>query len=87
MVPSLLQKIIMVYVDNEGAINLATNPFSSARTKHIDVRFHFIRELVSSGAIAVEYVPTTEQRGDILTKALVGPIFREHRDFLMNSSL
>ena len=87
MVPSLLQKIIMVYVDNEGAINLATNPFSSARTKHIDVRFHFIRELVSSGTIAVEYVPTTEQRADILTKALVGPIFREHRDFLMNSSL
>ena len=55
MVPSLLQKIFMVDVDNEGAINLATNPFSSARTKHIDVRFHFIRELVSSGTVAVEY--------------------------------
>lgn len=87
IVPSLLQKTIMVYVDNEGAIKLATNPFSSARTKHIDVRFHFVRELVSSGTIEVEYVPTTEQRADILTKALVGPIFREHRDFLMNSSL
>ena len=84
LVPSLSQKTIKVFVDNNGAIKLASNPLSSARTKHIDVRFHFVRELVSSGIIAVEYVPTNEQRADILTKALVGPIFREHRDFLMN---
>ena len=83
--PSLVDKTIMVYVDNEGAINLATNPFSSARTKHLDVRFHFVRELVSSGTITVEHVPTAEQRADLFTKALVGPIFREHRDYLMNS--
>ena len=84
LVPSLSQETIKVFVDNDGAIKLASNPLSSARTKHIDVRFHFVRELVSSGIIAVEYVPTNEQRADILTKALVGPIFREHRDFLMN---
>ena len=83
--PSLVEKTIMVYVDNEGAINLAINPFSSARTKHLDVRFHFVRELVSSGTITVEHVPTAEQRADLFTKALVGPIFREHRDYLMNS--
>ena len=82
--PSLSQKTIKVFVDNDGAIKLASNPLSSARTKHIDVRFHFVRELVSSGIIAVEYVPTNEQRTDILTKALVRPIFGEHRDFLMN---
>ena len=45
-------------VDNEGAINLAANPLSSARTKNIDVRFHFIRELVRTGMIAVEHIPT-----------------------------
>lgn len=84
IVPSLSKEPIKVFVDNDGAINLASNPLSSARTKHIDVRFHFVRELVSSGTISVEYVPTKEQRADILTKALVGPIFREHRDFLMN---
>ncbi|CAM9974568.1 unnamed protein product, partial [Ectocarpus sp. 4 AP-2014] len=66
--PSLLQKPTMVYVDNDGAINLATNSFSSARTKHIDVRFHFVRELVSSATIEVEYVSTTEQRADILQR-------------------
>ena len=50
----------------------------------IDVRFHFIRELVKTGMIAVEHIPTKEQRADILTKALVGTIFREHRNFLLN---
>ena len=78
LVPSLSQKTIKVFVGNDGAINLASNPLSYARTKHIDVRFHFVGELVSSGIIAVEYVPTIEQSADILTKALVGPIFREH---------
>ena len=42
LVPSLTEKIILAIVDNEGAINLASNPLSSARTKHIDVRFHFV---------------------------------------------
>jgi len=84
LVPGLTEKIILAIVDNEGAINLASNPLSSARTKHIDVRFHFVRELVSSGTIVVEYVPTSEQRADILTKPLTGSIFREHRNFLMN---
>ena len=84
ILPSLSVKSIKVLVDNEGAIKLAANPLSSARTKHIDVRFHFIRELVRTGTIAVERIPTKEERADILTKALVGVIFREHRNFLLN---
>ena len=73
-----------MFVDNEGAVALANNPLSSARTKHIDVRFHFIRELVRSKTISVKYVSTKEQHADILTKALTGITFRNHRDFLMN---
>ena len=65
IVPSLSEKSIKVLVDNEGAINLAANPLRSARTKHIDVRFHFIRELVRTGTIAVKHIPTKEQRADI----------------------
>ena len=84
IVPSLSEKSIKVLVDNEGAINLAANPLCSARTKHIDVCFHFIRELVRTGTIAVEHIPTKEQRADILTKAFVGAIFTEHRNFLLN---
>ena len=84
IVPSLSENCIEVFVDNEGAIALANNPLSSARTKHIDVRFHFIRELVRSKTISVKYVTTKEQHADILTKALTGITFRNHRDFLMN---
>ena len=84
IVPSLSEKSIKVLEDNEGAINLAANPLSSARTKHIDVRFHFIRELVRTGMIAVEHIPTKEQRADILTEEFVDAIFREHRNVLLN---
>ena len=84
IIPSISENCIKVFVGNDGAISLANNPLSSARTKHIDMRFHFIRELTGSKTISVEYVPTKEQRADILTKALTCTIFKEHRDFLMN---
>ena len=84
IIPSISENCIKVFVVNDRAISLAINPLSSARTKHIDVGFHFIRELTRSKTISVEYVPTKEQRADILTKALTVAIFKEHRDFLMN---
>ncbi|CAB1106269.1 unnamed protein product [Ectocarpus sp. CCAP 1310/34] len=60
---------IRVREDNEGALALVQNPFSSARSKHIDVRFHFIRELFKAGKITADYVSTEEQHADMLTKA------------------
>ena len=84
MVPSLSENCIEVFVDNEDAIGLANNSFSSARTKPFVVRFPFIRELVMSKTISVKYVPTKEQHADILTKVLKGITLRNHRDFLMN---
>ena len=70
--------------DNDGVNPLATNTLSSARTKHIDVRFCFIRELVRSKTLSVECVPTKKQRAGIFTKALVGADSKAHRGFLMN---
>ncbi|CAB1106900.1 unnamed protein product [Ectocarpus sp. CCAP 1310/34] len=61
---------IKVLEDNKGALALIENSFSSARSKDIDVRFHFIRELFKSGKITAEYVPTGEQHDDMLTKVL-----------------
>ena len=54
IIPSISENCIKVFVDNDGTISLANNPRSSARTKHIDVRFHFIRELSRSKTISVE---------------------------------
>ena len=51
IIPSMSENCIKVVVDNDGAVSLANNPLSSARTKHIDVRFHFIRESTRSKTI------------------------------------
>ena len=57
----------VVLEDNVGAMQLAQNPLSAKRTKHIDVRFHFIRDLVKWGKVAVKHVDTDSQRADYLT--------------------
>jgi hypothetical protein len=56
--------------DNQGAISLAKNPKFHQRTKHIDTRYHFIRELVKMNVVNLEYCPTTEMVADCLTKAM-----------------
>ena len=55
---------------NQGAIALATNAGYNARTKHVDMRHHFIRENVAVNTIMVDYVGTEDQLADMLTKAL-----------------
>ncbi len=67
----------MLYCDNQGTMALATNPSNHKRTKHIDVRYHYIRESIENGSIRVEYVKTADQAADGLTKAL-GAIKHAH---------
>jgi len=63
-------KTTIVYNDNQGAGQLTRNPVSYKRNKHINIRHHFIRELVEEGTVSVNYIPTTEMPADILTKGL-----------------
>jgi len=56
--------------DNMGCIALAKNPVAHQRTKHIDVQHHFIRELVRTGTVILQHVPTDCMWADVLTKAL-----------------
>ncbi|KAG6520324.1 hypothetical protein ZIOFF_017373 [Zingiber officinale] len=65
-------KPVTLFVDNKSAIALMKNPVFHGRSKHIDTKFHFIRECVEKGQIEVEFVNTGEQRADVLTKALSG---------------
>ena len=76
--------VIQILEDNEGAKAMAENPLSSGRSKHIDVRWHFIRELVESGEVKIVHVGTEEQHADMLTKALDVKLFKRHRAALMN---
>jgi hypothetical protein len=59
-----------LYCDNQAALTLATEDNYHARTKHIDMRFHFIRQTISDGHIKLIYCPTEDMTADILTKAL-----------------
>lgn len=61
---------IKIFCDNTSALNLATTTGYSARTKHIDVRHHFLREFIESGQINLVHIPTGEMVADVLTKPL-----------------
>ncbi|KAL4091127.1 hypothetical protein QTP88_025865 [Uroleucon formosanum] len=61
----------ILYADNQSAIKLVKNPEYHKRTKHIDVRYHYIHEKFSEGMFSLEYVPSKEQLADILTKPAV----------------
>ncbi len=69
-----------VYEDNQGAICLAKNPIHHKRTKHIDIKHHYIREKVSDKTIELAFLPTTEMVADLLTKPLHKPQFQRLRD-------
>ena len=61
-------KIITMYVDNQSAIKLAKNPVLHQRSKHIDIRYHYLRSEVKCGNIEISYVPSADNISDIFTK-------------------
>lgn len=69
--------------DNLGAMALASNPVYHARTKHIEVDFHFIREKVLNKDISLSFISTYDQPADIFTKGLTSNRFLFLRDKLM----
>jgi hypothetical protein len=61
---------IILFVDNNLARALMNNPVFHGRSKHIDIKYHFIRQCVERGQIIVKRISTDEQKADALTKAL-----------------
>ena len=80
--PSRGSPSVVVFEDNKGAIDVAKNILSSSNSKHIDVRYHFLRELVGTVDLSVTYLRAEDQHGDILTQAIGKESFEKHRDFL-----
>ncbi|MDV3146737.1 MAG: Ty1/Copia family ribonuclease HI, partial [Sweet potato little leaf phytoplasma] len=62
--------IITVYSDSQSAIALSKNPLYHDRSKHIDIRFHYLREKVLANEISLEKIPSSENPADMLTKSL-----------------
>lgn len=73
---------VTLYIDNKSAIDLAKNSVFHGRSKHIDIRYHFIRECVEKWEIIVKHISTNQQRADPLTKALTTAKFEEMRRLL-----
>jgi hypothetical protein len=63
-------KQVLLLCDNESVVKLANNPVQHSRTKHIDVRYHLIRDHQQKGDICIENVGTDDQLADIFTKPL-----------------
>ena len=56
--------------NNRGAISLTKNEIGNDRTKHIDVKYNFVKDHVKSGIVQLQFIPTSQMTADILTKAL-----------------
>ncbi|GJT91953.1 hypothetical protein Tco_1080798 [Tanacetum coccineum] len=61
---------ILMYYDSKSAIAISCNPFQHSKTKHIDIRYHFIKEHVEKGTVELYFVGTKYQLADLFTKAL-----------------
>ena len=65
-----VRKLVILYCDNTSAINISKNSVMHAKTKHIAIKYHHVRELVEDKQVKLEYIHTKEQTADIFTKPL-----------------
>ena len=72
----------MILYDNQSGIRLSENPMFHNRSKHIDIRYHFIWDMVQRGAVRLDHIGTDEQVADILTKPLGKVKFLTFRESL-----
>lgn len=78
------QLVVTLCIDNQSAIKLIHNPIYHRRTKHIDIKYNFIREKVEQNIISIRYVESSNQFADFLTKALPSGKFNYIRDQVFN---
>ncbi|KAK9063254.1 hypothetical protein SSX86_017124 [Deinandra increscens subsp. villosa] len=73
---------VLLKVDNKSAISLMKNPVFHGRSKHIALRYHFIRECIEHNQVLVDFVSSNQQKADVLTKALARIKFEEMRQLI-----
>ena len=81
-----VELLIVVECDNEGEIYLSKNKTLGTRTKHIETRYHFVREYVEMGVLKIVYVKSEDNKADIMTKNTDKSTFWKHVDNFMDYS-
>ena len=75
----------VIHEDNKSTIHMVYNGNDKGRTKHIDIRFHYIREMIANNNVALTYLNTEDMISDMLTKPLEPKSFLKHRDNLLGN--
>lgn len=75
------QYVMTLFCDNLFEISVSKNPVQHSRTNHIDIRHHFIKDLVEDKVVNLEHMPTDKQLDDIFTKPLDGVHFENFKKF------
>ena len=73
-----ISKLLKLFCDNSAAVYFSRNTMSTYRSKHIDVKFFFVKKKVAESLISVDHTPTTSMLADPLTKGLPICVFQEH---------
>ena len=93
-IQQLLQEIgmsdklpIPIFVDNKAVIDYCKNECNSSRTRHFNIKYHFVRDEVAQKRIELEWIPTENQIADIMTKPLDRPLFYKQMKQLMDAGM
>jgi hypothetical protein len=79
---NIQSKCTTIFCDNSSAIKLSKNPVMHGRSKHIDIKFHFLRDLTREETVELVHCSTQEQLSNIMTKPLKLEVFLKLRDRL-----
>ena len=78
----ILQDTMVVYCDNSSTIDISKNLVQHSKTKHIEIRYHFIRDFVERKIVCLKYIPTERQNANIFTKPLDRSKFKTLRQVI-----
>ena len=75
-----IQLSMQIMEDNQACIQIADNPISQRRTRHVDIRYHFVRDYINDGTVTLAYCATKDMLADIMTKIMPRAAFTKLRD-------
>jgi hypothetical protein len=82
-----ITEITTIWEDNQSAIAYSRNALVGEKTKHIGLKWHFLKDHVEHGTIKLRYLPTDQMAADMLTKPLQGPTLTRHRSAIMGGAI